>query len=145
MTKPTLHKYFDFGDGALSNLTLPSGERVVLSIVASGTFEVRQLHLGGFVPGRRLFRAYPLEAEHMAQALVRDSHRLPPLPTAIGQHHDESALAAPADATDRPGQHAAATLDRRQRPLSLFTRLALSATDTNDLTRYYERVRHTSR
>ena len=89
MTKPILHKYFDFGDSALSNLTLASGERVVLSIVASGTFAVRRLHLAGFVPGRRLFRAYPLEAERMAQALARNSHRLPRLPTATGQHRDE--------------------------------------------------------
>jgi hypothetical protein len=123
MTKATLHKYFDIADGALANLTLASGERVVLSIVPSGRFAVRQFHLAGFVPGRRLFRALPLEAERMAQVLARDSARLPPLPTANGEHRDESTT--------------------RERPLSLFTRLALEATDGDDLARRYERVRNT--
>lgn len=122
MTKPVLLKYFDFGDSALANLTLTSGERVLLSIVPSGSFEARRMHLGGFVPGKRLFRAYPLEAERMAQALARDSDRLPPLPAATREHRDESA--APA------------------RPLALFTRLALSATDADDLARRYERARN---
>ena len=43
MTTPVLHKYFDFGKSALANLTLPSGERVLLSIVPSGRFAVRRL------------------------------------------------------------------------------------------------------
>src|SRR5262245_1572250 len=124
MPKPILHKYFDFADGALANLTLASGERVLLSIVPSGTFEVRRFHLGGFVPGRRLFRAHPLEAERMAQVLARDSGRLPPLPRAARAHRDESTTP--------------------ERPLSLFTRLALSAADANDLARRYERARNTA-
>jgi hypothetical protein len=121
MPKPILHKYFDFADGALANLTLASGERVLLSIVPSGRFAVRQFHLAGFVPGRRLFRALPLEAERMAQVLARDAGRLPPLPTASREHRDESATC--------------------ERPLALFTRLALAANDADDLARRYERVR----
>jgi len=122
MTRPALLKYFDFGDSALAHLTLASGERVLLSIVPSGSFEARRMHLRGFVPGKRLFRAYPLEAERIALALARDSSRLPPLPAATRQHHDESAT---------PG-----------RPLALFTRLALAASDSDDLTRRYERARN---
>ena len=149
MTKAILHKYFDFRETALANLTLPSGERVVMSVVASGTFEVRRLHLSGFIPGKRLFRAYPLEAGHMAQVLARESHRLEPLPTATGQHRDESAMHESPDAVPADLAAGAGAIDvlqhdrRRERPLSLFTRLALSATDTDDLVRRYERVRNT--
>jgi hypothetical protein len=123
MTRPVLHKYFDFGDSALANLTLASGERVLLSIVPSGTFEVRRFHLGGFVPGRRLFKAQPLEAARLAQVIARERDRLPPLPTATGEHRDASAA--------------------RDRPLSLFTRLALAAADADDFARRCERARNT--
>jgi hypothetical protein len=113
MTTPMLHKYFDFGDSALANLTLPSGERVLLSIVPSGRLTVRRLHVGGFVPGRRLFRALPIEAERMTEVLARGAAQLPRLPTAT------------------------------RRPRSLFTRLALAADNADDLARRYDRVRNT--
>ena len=51
MSEPILHKYFDFGDRALANLTLESGERVLLTIVPNG-FAVHMLHLFGLIPGR---------------------------------------------------------------------------------------------
>jgi hypothetical protein len=138
MTGPVLHKYFDFGDSALANLTLASGERVLLSIVPSGRFAVRRVHVGGFVPGRRVFRAFPLEAEHMAQVLTRERDRLPRLPIALRQHRDESDGHDADAANDRPIRR-----DGRERPLSLFTRLALSAADADDLARRYERIRNT--
>jgi hypothetical protein len=74
----------------------------------------------------------------MAQVLTRESARLPRLPTAIRQHRDESD-GHDADAADaRPIRR-----DGGERPLSLFTRLALSAADADDLARRYERVRNT--
>ena len=33
MSDPILHKYFDLGNRALANLTLASGERVLLTVV----------------------------------------------------------------------------------------------------------------
>ena len=53
---------FDFGDRALANLTLASGERVLLTIVPS-RFAVHRLHLFGLIPGRCLFGANDFGAE----------------------------------------------------------------------------------
>jgi len=110
---------------------------VVLSIVPSGRFAVGRLHLRGFVPGRQLVRAFPIEAEHMAQVLTRAADRLPRLPVATGQHREECGGQAADTAAARH-----ICRDGRERPLSLFTRLALSATDADDLARRYERVRN---
>ena len=88
MSDPVLHKYFDFGDRALANLTLESGERVLLTIVPNG-FAVHKLHLFGTIPGRCLFGANPIAATQMTNVLVRDARQLPPLPRAKGKHEDE--------------------------------------------------------
>lgn len=130
MSDPILHKYFDLGDRALANVTLASGERVLLTIVPAG-FAVHQLHLFGMIPGRCLFGANTLASRQMADVLTRDARQLPPLPRAKGKHHD----ASPTDA--RALDHLPA------RPLSLFTRLALTARDADDLVRLFERTRNT--
>ncbi|MBX9772955.1 MAG: hypothetical protein K2Y71_00975 [Xanthobacteraceae bacterium] len=121
MSEPVLHKYFDFGDRALANLTLGSGERVLLTIVPNG-FAVHMLHLFGMIPGRCLFGANELLAKQLLDVLRRDPKLLPPLPRAK-KHQDDSA-------------------DSVERPLSLFTRLALTARDAGDLVRLFERTRN---
>jgi len=126
MADPVLHKYFDLGDRALANITLPSGERVLLTIVPAG-FAVHRLHLFGVIPGRCLFGANNIASEQMANVLARDARQLPPLPRAKGKHHDALNL-------DHPPE----------RPLSLFTRLALTARDADDLVRLFERIRNTA-
>lgn len=123
MSEPVLHKYFDFGDRALANVTLPSGERLLLTIVPNG-FAVHKLHLFGMIPGRCLFGANDLLAKQLLTVLTRDATLLPPLPRAK-RHQDEA----------RDGD--------AERPLSLFTRLALTARDTADLARLFERTRNT--
>ena len=84
MSEPVLHKYFDFGDRALANLTLPSGERVLLTIVPNG-FAVHMLHLFGMIPGRCLFGANDPASKQMVDVLTRDARLLPPLPRAKRQ------------------------------------------------------------
>ena len=97
MAEPVLHKYFDFGDRALANLTLASGERVLLTIVPNG-FAVHRLHLFGMIPGRCLFGAErPRRRKQMANVLARDAAHLPPLPRAK-KHQDDSAMHAFLDA-----------------------------------------------
>ena len=153
MAEPILHKYFDFGDRALANLTLESGERVLLTIVPAG-FAVHKLHVFGMIPGRCLFGANDIAATQMTSVLVRDTGQLPPLPQAR-KHKDDSAmhafvgaalvdLQAAAEEKPVPGNVAALNLDNPpERPLSLFTRLALTAPDTDDLVRLLERTRNT--
>ena len=126
MSEPILHKYFDFGDRALANVTLPSGERVLLTIVPNG-FAVHALHLFGMIPGRCLFGANDLALKQMTDVLVRDVRQLPPLPRAKGKHQ--------VDARERNNPP--------ERPLSLLTRLALTARDADDLVRLFERTRNT--
>lgn len=126
MADPVLHKYFDLGDRALANLTLESGERVLLTIVPAG-FAVHMLHLFGMIPGRCLFGANDVAAKLMTNVLTRDAPQLPPLPRAK-KHQDDSV-----PDSDHP----------QERPLSLFTRLALAAHDAEDLVRLFERTRNT--
>ena len=130
MPEPILHKYFDFGDRALANVTLTSGGRVLLTILSAG-FAVHRLHLFGMIPGRCVFGANDLGCKRMADVLARDAQQLPPLPRAKGKHQDQSAMPAPCNAVSI------------ERPLSLFTRLALTASDEDDLVRLYTRVRNT--
>ncbi|MPZ41022.1 MAG: hypothetical protein GEU95_23850 [Rhizobiales bacterium] len=125
MSEPVLHKYFDFGERALANLTLESGERVLLTIVPAG-FAVHRLHLFGMIPGGCVFGANDVASRQMTSVLAREALQLPPLPRAKGKHQNE--------APDRPDT---------ERPLSLFTRLALTARDADDLVRLFERTRNT--
>jgi hypothetical protein len=154
MSDTVLHKYFDFGDRALANLTLESGERVLLTIVPGG-FAAHRLHLFGMIPGRCLFGANNIATQQMTNVLARDTVQLPPLPRATGKHQDESAMHAFLDAANIdlraaaenkpiPGKVEALNLDNPpERPLSLFTRLALTARDSDDLIRLLERTRNT--
>jgi hypothetical protein len=155
MSNPVLHKYFDFGDRALANVTLKSGERVLLTIVPNG-FAAHRLHLFGMIPGRCLFGANMPAVKQMTTVLARDTELLPPLPPAKGKHQDDSATPALLDAA-RAGLNAAADnkpipskadepdlANPTERPLSLLTRLALTARDADDLVRLYERTRNTA-
>ena len=153
MAEPVLHKYFDLGDRALANLTLKSGERVLMTVVPAG-FAVHQLHLFGIIPGRCLFGINDPGVKHMTAVLSRDTRLLPPLPRAK-KHQDDSATHAFVDAAapdlkavaankPAPGKVDALDLDNPpERPLSLFTRLALTARDADDLVRLFERTRNT--
>ena len=121
MSKAVLHKYFDFGERALANLTLSSGQRVLLTMVPAG-FAAHQLHLFGMIPGRCIFGTGGDALERMIETIRRDATQWPPLPRAK-KHQVDAAVSG-------------------ERPLSLFTRLALTAQDEDDLVRLYERARN---
>ncbi len=154
MSDPVLHKYFDFGDRALANLTLESGERVLLTIVPAG-FAVHRLHLFGMIPGRCLFGANNVATQQMTNVLARDTGscrrcraRRASTRTSSAMHAFLDAanidLRAAAENKPIPGKVDALDLDNPpERPLSLFTRLALTARDSDDLVRLFERTRNT--
>ncbi len=151
MPEPVLHKYYDFGNRALSNVSLRSGERVLLSVVPRG-FALRRLYLNGLIPWGSLFSANATDTARIVRVLARSANDLPPLPKAA-QHRDDAAMlelldAATADlkamAENKPVPGAVEALDlenRPKRPLSLFSRLALAASGTDDLVRRLERTR----
>jgi hypothetical protein len=153
VSEAIFHKYFDLGDRALANITLPSGERVLLTIVPNG-FAVHRLHLWGTIPGRCLFGMNDVGMKQMMKVLARDTQQLPPLPRAK-KHQDNAAMhefvdAATADLKaireNRPAPDRVEALDVNNRPappLSLFTRLALTAKDANELVRLLERTSNT--
>lgn len=154
MHRPVLHKYVDDGRACFANLSLPSGERVFLSLAASG-FVLFRLHLGGLIPGRRLFEADPAALRRMLRVLGREATRLPALPRARDLHRDQGAMSDLIDAaiTDLEALNAGATIpgavarfdtqDPPERPLSLLTRLALTAADIDACVRLYTRARNT--
>jgi hypothetical protein len=88
MPDPILHKYFDLGDRALANLTLKSGERVLLTILPAG-FAVHLLHVFGIIPGRCLFGIKSL-AGGKCRRCSRATRSLAPLPRAKGKHQDDA-------------------------------------------------------
>jgi hypothetical protein len=147
---PILHKYYDFGSRALSNISLRSGERVLLSLVPRG-FTLRRLYLNGLVPWGSLFSANAQDTARIARVLARSKNDLPPLPTAT-HHRDDAAMlefidAATIDlkavAENKPVPGAVESLDLENRPeraLSLFSRLALAANNADDLVRRFERT-----
>jgi hypothetical protein len=149
--EPVLHKYYDFGSRALSNISLRSGERVLLSLVPKG-LALRRLYLGGVVPWGSLFSANAHDTARIARVLARSANGLPPLPKAA-HHRDDAAMLELLDAAtmdlkalaeNKPVPGAVDALDlenRPERPLSLFSRLALAASDADDLVRRLERSR----
>ena len=63
----TLHKYVERGPGAgFANLTLPSGERLLLSL-AYGRVSIHLLYLRGLVPGRAIHKA---DADSVARVIL---------------------------------------------------------------------------
>jgi hypothetical protein len=140
MGEAVLHKYFDLGERALANLTLQSGERVLLTIMPAG-FAVHRLHFYGMIPGTCLFGANMPGVKQMVTVLARGATHLPRLPRAKGTHRIEPTRLEPVDSgqttTDKPD-------NMEERPLELFTRLALTAHDAEDLVRLYERTRNTA-
>ena len=119
---------------------------------APGTVNAAIGRHGG--PGRCLFGANNIATTQMTSVLARDAGQLPPLPRAK-KHQDDSAMHAFLDASSAdlraaaenkaiPGKVDALDLDHpAERPLSLFTRLALTAHDSDDLVRLFERIRNT--
>jgi hypothetical protein len=153
VTAAILHKYIDLGPRAFSNISLPSGERVFISVQPKGV-TVHRLHLRGIIPGRRLFGAGTDGRDRMVRVLLRDASRLAPLPTAVEQHRDDGAtmefmdaaivdLEALGEGKAVPGAVDAIETDNPPpRPLALLTRLALGCATAAELTERFERTRN---
>jgi hypothetical protein len=147
-----LYKYLDLGPRAFADLTLPSGERVFLSLSPKG-FAAHRLILWGFIPGPRLFAAGVEDRDRMVRVLTRDEAQLPPLPTATKEHRDDGAvmefmdaaiidLTAVGEGKAVPGAvDAIDTENPPPRPMSVLTRLALVCPDAASLSARFERTR----
>jgi hypothetical protein len=145
VTKAILNKYLDFGERGIADIKLESGERMMLSFAPSG-FSLHRLYLFGFLPGRNHFKANRDDTDRMARILARTAHDLRPLPKARIKQHDatpEDLKAAEANTTALGDVDAPSLWKPRERPLALFSRLALTAQDAGDLTHLFERTRNT--
>lgn len=153
MSAPLLYKYLDLGPRAYADLTLPSGERVFLSLTPKG-FAAARLILWGFIPGPRLFAVNAEVRDRMVRTLTREEAQLPPLPKATKEHRDDGAvmefmdaaiidLKAVAEYKPVPGAvDAIDTENPPPRPMSLLTRLALTCLDAGSLSARFERTRN---
>src|SRR5690606_3241234 len=74
-----VHRYMDRGNGGFANLSLPSGERIFLSLSPKG-LRVHNLILWGRIPGRTLCVADARQVDQMVKVIARDIARLPKLP-----------------------------------------------------------------
>ena len=138
----TLHKYVERGPGAgFANLTLPSGERLLLSL-AYGRVSIHPLYLRGFVPGRAIHKA---DADSVARAiriLSPDLERFPELPNDAAM---QALLVGATAALTDPGIFAEGPSagDLPLTPLSVLTRAALAQEDSAALVRLLTRAANT--
>lgn len=116
-----VNRYYPRPRGGFSNLTLPSGERVLLSVV-DGSIRVHKLLLWGRIPGRTLFVG---DANHVSDVAAAREPKLAELP--VDAFFD-----------DMIGR--LATLQASETMLSWCTRLALTARDLDDCARIFARA-----
>ncbi len=133
-----VHRYMERGAGGFANLTLPSGERILISIAASG-LRIHSLIWGGRLPWGRLYAADAASLARTVRVVARDSDRLPELPkdaamdafltmaTAALKNPDE--YQRPLDGEDFPMSH-----------LTVVTRAALAEPDAASLVRRLSRA-----
>jgi hypothetical protein len=135
---PVVHTCRERGAGGFANLTLASGERILISIAVNGV-RVHRVILWGRIPGRTLHVA---GAAHLAQAVKvigRDIDRLPQLPDSAAM----DALLTSAIATLNDAQLRRGAVDGDGRPLSaltVLTRAALAAPDAAAFVRTLSRA-----
>ena len=116
-----VNRYYPRPRGGFSNLTLPSGDRVLLSIVDNG-IRVHKLILWGRIPTRTLFVG---DADHVSNVAAASEPPLADLP--VDAFFD-----------DMIGR--LATLQASETLLSWCTRLALTACDLEDCARIFLRA-----
>lgn len=116
-----VNRYYPRPRGGFANFTLPSGERVLLSVVDKG-IRLHRLLMWGRIPGRTLFVG---DADHLSDVAAARHPPLAELPV-------EAAL------DDMIGR--LATLQSGETILSWCTRLALTARDLDDCARIFARA-----
>jgi len=122
---PRVNRYYPRPRGGFSNLTLPSGERVLISLV-DATVRVHKLILWGRVPSRTLFMG---DADHISDVAAAREPKLAELP--VDAFFD-----------DMIGR--LTNLQASETMLSWCTRLALTARDLEDCARIFSRASATS-
>jgi hypothetical protein len=149
--KMILHNYLDQGGNAFANIEFAKGDRVLLSHTKSG-FAVLKTIWGGRLPVKTLYSVHSLIMERMARVLLRDN-TLPERPKAIAER-DEAALMKLLDAAiiditavgkgeALPGEVERLDVENMPpRPIALFTRFALTASDSADYVRKLERLQN---
>jgi hypothetical protein len=134
-----VHRYMDRGEGGFANLTLPSGERVFLSLTPRG-LRVHNLILWGRVPGKTLYVAGAGEVVQMVKVIARDIARLPKLPAKAAM---DSFLVIAARAINDPSVYRGKPLDEDENtttPLAVLTRGALAEADATSVVRRLQRA-----
>jgi len=116
-----VNRYYPRPRGGFSNLTLPSGERALLSLV-DRDIRVHKLILWGRVPARTLFKG---DADHISDVAAAREPALAELP--VDAFFD-----------DMIGR--LQTLQASETMLSWCTRLALTARDLEDCARIFSRA-----
>lgn len=137
-TAPVVHTYLERGAGGFANVTLASGERILISVAANG-LRVHRLILWGRVPGRTVHVANAAELRQAVTVIARDVDRLPKLPDAAAiDALLTDAIAALKNATPLRGPRDSdgATLSA----LAVLTRAALGAADAPSFARTLSRA-----
>ena len=121
MTEARVNRYYPRPRGGFANITLPSGERVLLSLV-DANLRVHKLILWGRIPARTLFVG---DADHISDVAAAREPKLAELP--VDAFFD-----------DMIGR--LANLQASETMLSWCTRLALTARDLEDCARIFWRA-----
>ena len=134
-----VHRYMDHGNGGFSNLTLPSGDRIFLSLSPKG-LRIHKLILWGRVPGKTLYVANAGEVAQMVKVVARDIARLPKLPDKAAM---DSFLVIATAAIRDPSVYRDKPLDEDENAttwLAVLTRAALAEPDAAGVVRRLQRA-----
>ncbi len=129
----------DRGSGGFANLSLPSGERIFLSLSPKG-LRVHNLILWGRIPGRTLCVADGRQVDQMVKVIARDIARLPKLPDKAAM---DAFLVVAMAALKDPSVYRGKPLDEDENtttPLAVLTRGALAEQDAAAVVRRFERA-----
>jgi hypothetical protein len=137
--KPTVHNYLERDPGGFASISLLSGERVFLSLAASG-LRLHRVIWNGWLPWGKLLSASPDEVRRMVRTLGREIDALPELPKDAAL---QALTVAATRAISDPSIYGRQPLDGEGFPassLSLLTRAALAERDAAGLVRRLSRA-----
>ena len=143
--KVVLHKYVERPLGGFSNLSFPSGERILVSLASSG-LRIHDLRFFGLVPARTRYVADASALSRLVATLSRDIEQLPELPdSAAMQAFMVSATVALTDAAriladpeENAGKEIPDAIPHTR--LSVLTRAALAEAEVDSYVRTLTRA-----
>jgi hypothetical protein len=137
--KPSVRNYLERGAGGFANVSLASGERIILSLAASG-LRIHRLIWNGRLPWGRLLAASADEVRRMVRSLGRELDTLPELPNDAAM---QAFAVAATQAISDPAIYGRQPLDEAGFPatsLAVLTRAALAERDAASLVRRLSRA-----